>query len=149
MKNKKVIIGVVVCLVIAAVSFKGGMMYGQSKNVSFSSNRTGQFGQGSMNQNGVNKNFGMRNGGGFGGVVSGEVLSKDATSMTVKLRDGGSKIVLMSPSVKVEKTVEGAASDVEVGKSIMVTGASNPDGSVSATSVQIRPNFPVPPVKTN
>jgi len=150
-KNKKVIVSVVVCLAIALISFRGGMMYAGKNITSANASRQGQFGQGSFNPNGGRSGgVGMRNGGGIGGgIVSGEVLSVDATSMTVKLRDGGSKIVLLSPTSKVEKTVDGAIVDVVVGKSVMVTGTTNPDGSVTASSVQLRPTFPVMPAKTN
>ncbi len=149
MKNKKSIvsISVAVCVVMAFVSFWGGMKYGQSKNsIDLSSSRQG-FNQGGFNQNGGGKIQGMRGGQG-GGFINGEILSKDDTSMTIKLRDGGSRIVLFSPASKVEKTVDGSISDMIVGKSVMVTGTTNPDGSVSATSIQMRPTMPVP-VKIN
>ena len=141
MKNKKIIVGVVVCLVIALLSFRGGMMYSKSTNVAPSQ---GQFGQNGFSGG---RGQGMK-GGNSGGVVSGDILSKDTTSMTVSLRAGGSKIVLYSPSTKVEKTVDGTIADAVVGKSVMVTGTSNPDGSVSATSIQMRPALPMT-AKTN
>ncbi len=151
-KNRKIIVSVVVCLAIALLSFRGGMIYMNSKVANTNTNRSSQFGQGGMNQQNVGgRNLqGMRNGGGLGGgVVSGEVLSKDATSMTVKLRDGGSKIVLISPSSKVEKTVDGTGTDVVAGKQVMVSGTANPDGSVTASSIQIRPTLPIAGVKIN
>jgi len=150
-KNKKIIVSVVVCLVIALLSFRGGMMYAGKNITAANQSRQAQFGQGGFNQNGGrNGGQGMRSGGGIGGgVVSGDIISKDATSMTVKLRDGGSKIILLSPTSKVEKTVDGAISDVVVGKSVMVTGTTNGDGSVTASSVQLRPALPVMPAKTN
>ena len=143
MKNKKVIVSVIVCLVIAIISFFVGIKYGEGKTPASSQSQT--FNR--MQQGNKNGGSGMRGGLG-GGIVSGEILSKDATSMIVKLRDGGSKIVLTSPSIKVEKTVDGLSADLIVGKSVMVTGTANPDGSVSATSIQIRPNF-VMPTKIN
>jgi len=150
MKNKKIIVSVVVCLVIALLSFRGGMMYGNKNTTSINANGQGSFNQGGFNQNGVGGRTGqgMRGGAG-GGIVSGEILSKDDTSITVKLSNGGSKIVLLSPTAKVEKTVDGTVADVIVGKSVMVVGTANPDGSVSAISVQIRPVSPVMPAKTN
>lgn len=140
MQNKNIVTSVIVCVVIAGISFWGGMKYDASKTATNQiANRGGQNG---FNQNGGGRGQGMR-GGLNGGAVSGEILSVDATSMTLKLRDGGSKIVLFSPSSKVEKTVDGTTADVTTGKTVMVTGTPNPDGSVSATSIQLRPAFPV------
>ena len=152
MQNKKIIVSIGVCVLIALISFWGGVSYGKSK----SSVNSFTKGQGSFNQNGTNFQGGRmmgqntKGGGNGGGFTSGEVISMDATSMTIKLRDGGSKIVLFSPTSKVEKTVDGTITDVAVGKSVMVTGTTNPDGSVSATSIQMRPTLAIPaPAKTN
>ncbi len=155
MENKKVIMSVVVCVVIAVLSFLGGMSYGKGKNNTIST-RQGSYSQNGFNQGGYLKGAqgmrsgrsgGMMNGGGF---TSGEIISKDDKSMTIKLRDGGSKIVLFGASAKVEKTVDGSIADVSVGKSVMVTGTTNSDGSISATSIQMRPAFPaIAPSKTN
>ena len=143
MKNKKIIIGVVVCLVVALLSFRGGRMYASKNITNANASRQGQFTQGGFNQNGGTRGSMMRGGGGF---VSGEVLSIDSKSMTVKLpsggpasTQGGSKIVFFSPTTKVEKTVDGTTADVVVGKQVMITGTANTDGSVNATSVQLRP----------
>lgn len=149
MQNKKIIVGVVACVLIAAVSFWSGMSYGKSKSsINSFANRQGSFNQNGSGQNGGRMMGQNTRGGNGGGFTSGEVLSMDATSMTIKLRDGGSRIVLWSPSSKVEKTVEGSISDVAVGKSVMVTGTTNADGSVSATSIQMRPELQLQP-KTN
>jgi len=148
-KNKKIIIGVVVCLVVALLSFRGGMMYSNKGTIPNNAIGQGSFNQGGFNQNGVGGRTGQGMRGGAGsGAVSGEILSKDATSMTIKLRDGGSKIVLLSPTMKIEKTVDGTIADVVIGKSVMVTGGTNPDGSVNASSIQLRPAF-ITPAKTN
>jgi hypothetical protein len=153
MKNKKIVGVVVIGLLVAGISFWGGMTYAGNNLKKANANRQGNFSQnGFGGQNGGR----MARGGAGGGLVSGKVLSVDANSMTVALGNGGpqgtqggSKIVLFSPTTKIEKTVDGIVADVVVGKQVMITGTANPDGSVSATSVQIRPNQPATPTKTN
>ena len=135
MKNKKIVLIVVVCLVVAGLSFFGGVKYASSKNPS------SQFANRGQNGFPQNQNGDMKNGGNFGsrgGMVAGEILTMDNTGVTVKLTDGGSKIVFISPSTKIEKTVDGVIADLAVGKQVSIIGASNSDGSVNATSVQLR-----------
>jgi len=135
--NKKIVLSVVVCLVIAGVSFWGGMTYGNSKSSSSQlANKT---------QNGYGQSGGQRTGGGMrggvngGGFVSGEILAKDNTSITVKENNGGSKIIFISPSTKIEKTVDGTSADLIIGKTVTIMGTANSDGSINSTSVQLRP----------
>lgn len=144
MKNKKIVRVIIIVILVAGLSFWGGMIYAGNNIKAAATSRQNSFAQNGGTRGGA----GMRIGAG-GGFVSGEVLSKDNQSVTIKLNNGGSKIVLISPTTKVEKTVDGVTADVIVGKQVMVTGTANPDGSVSATSVQIRPNQPVTPTKTN
>ena len=79
---------------------------------------------------------GMRNLG--GGLANGEVISKDAQSVTIKMRDGGSKNVLFSTSTKILKSTAGIIDDLKVGDTVMVVGKTNTDGSVNAESIQIQ-----------
>ena len=139
MKNKKIVLMVAGALVIAGLSFWGGVKYGQSKSTSTQlSSRMGSF-----SQNGMGQNIGRTNirGGINGGMVSGEILSMDTKSVTIKLNDGGSKIVFFSPSTKIEKTIDGVAGDLIVGKQVSVVGPANSDGSVNALSIQMRPTL--------
>ena len=149
MQNKKIYIGVIIGLVIAVLSFWGGMTYARKNITTTNANRQGGFSQNGFNQNGGGARQVSRGGANAGGLVLGEVLSIDSKSITVKLRDGGSKIVLFSPTTKVEKTVDGVTADVAVGKQVSITGIANTDGSVSATSIQIRPLILVPQAKIN
>ena len=78
-----------------------------------------------------------------GGATIGQVVSMDANSITVSIpNNGGSKIILYSPTTTVAKTTTGTISDVTVGSTITATGTANSDGSITATAIQIRPAMP-------
>lgn len=98
--------------------------------------------------------YGTRTTGGFGGragggarllpeggpATTGQVVSETANSITVAIpNNGGSKIILFSPSTAIIKTVPGTTSDITVGSTITIAGTPNSDGSVSANNIQIRP----------
>ena len=122
-KSTTIIIG----LVLVAVSFYGGVKYGQSQ-IPVRGIGTFAGGQGGR---------GTR--GGAGGFISGQVLSTDAQSITIQMRDGSTKIVLMSNTTTVMKSVEGSIKDVKIGAQIMTNGIANTDGSITAESISIRP----------
>lgn len=138
MKKNYMWIGIIV--VVALASFTGGIFYGKSsapKSNSLNQQARGQFSPGGvagMRRNGA----GGANGGGF---VNGEILSQDANSLTIKLSDGGSKIVFLSDKTTINKMAEGTLADLAVGKTVMVTGSTGSDGSVTAQSIQLRPAF--------
>lgn len=75
---------------------------------------------------------------GFRGT-NGEVIKRDATSMTVKMGDGSSKLVLISDSTKVTTSAETDIKDVMVGSKVVVVGSTNPDGSITAQNIQLNP----------
>ena len=87
------------------------------------------------------RGFGNEQHGRSGGSAVGEVIAKDDTSITVKLQDGGSKIVFLSDSTRIIKLVEGALTDLTIGKNISITGSTNSDGSVTAQIIQLRPEW--------
>lgn len=140
---------VIVSVLALGVGFFGGMKYGQSKSTNSLAdfqNLTPEQRQARFAQMGGAGRIGGANGGrrmgGFGGNgVNGEILSKDDKSITVKLQDGGSKIVFFSTSTRVMTSSEGALTDLQVGKTVMANGATNSDGSITAQSIQLRPAF--------
>lgn len=75
--------------------------------------------------------------------VGGEIIKKDDTSVTIKLMDGGSKIIFFSASTTVGKMSEGTLADLIAGKFVTVSGPQNTDGTVTADSIQLRPT-PLP-----
>ena len=97
------------------------------------------------NGNGTGNGFGFPGANGTargGGAVTGSIIASDATSITVKTADGGTKIVLVSGSTTVSKFSEGTQGDLAVGQNVIVTGTTNSDGSVAATRVQVGANLP-------
>lgn len=136
--NNKIILGIVGLLFIAG-SFYGGMAYAKS-----STRSRGQFGNGQMMANGQFPGGGMRGGMNGGGFTVGEIISKDTSSITIKMQDGSTKIVLVSDSTQVMKSASGSLADLSNGTNVVVTGTTNSDGSITGQSVQIRPASTTP-----
>lgn len=143
--NKLFLSVFITALLAGSGAFYGGLKYAQTKNTF---NRgAGNFANLTPEQR--QERFGGQMRGGAtrnSGLISGEILSKDEKSITVKLSDGGSKIVFYSDTTTIGKIIDGASSDLEVGKQITVVGAANGDGSLTAQSIQLRsatlPNQP-------
>lgn len=66
-------------------------------------------------------------------------ISSDDKSITVKLQDGSSKIVLLTDTTSISKSTEGSKSDLKTGEKVAVFGTENSDGSVTAQNVQLNP----------
>ncbi len=69
----------------------------------------------------------------------GEVIAIDADSLTIKLADGSSKIVLFTPSTGISRVEKAKTDNIHAGSRVLVQGQSNTDGSVSASRIQIDP----------
>lgn len=119
----------VLLIAFAGGGFYAGMKYQQSQRGQFFRQLNGS--QGSQN-NQARGRMGFR-------PVIGEVISKDDKSITVKLQDGGSKIVLFSDSTSVNKASEGSKDDLKAGEQVAVFGTDNSDGSVTAQNIQLNP----------
>ncbi len=82
-----------------------------------------------------------RGGGGaaFGGGASGTVGSVSADQMTITTATGAQRIVLLTPTTTVTEVTSAtkAITDIASGSTVTIVGTSNPDGSVTATSVII------------
>ncbi len=83
---------------------------------------------------------GGRFGSGTGGSrsLTGEVISQSDDSLTIKLSDGSTKIVFVSDSTQITKSVDGTIDDLSEGEQIFVSGSENPDGSYTAQIIQLR-----------
>lgn len=126
--NKTIIaIGaVLLVIVVGAGAFWGGMTY-----------------QKTLQRGAFSRQFGGRNGAGpnrAGSRIMGEILKADETSITVKLPDGSSKIVFFSDKTMLNKAAPAAKDDLKVGERVVTFGSDNPDGSVTATNIQLNPS---------
>ncbi len=133
MKNNIALIAILAVIVGGAAGFFGGVQYQKSQRPSF-----GQFA-------GAGGGFGTRGGSGATGArrggngAAGTILSVDANSMTVKLNDGSSKIVVLTGTTSINKAAAAAVSDLSVGETVSAFGTTNSDGSITATNIQINP----------
>lgn len=139
MKNTY-LISAVVAVIVGAMAFYGGMKYQQSQRIQFqgmAGERNGFGGQKQgVDQGGGNRMQGFR-------PVNGEIINADETSITVKLEDGSSKIILLSETTKVNKAEAAEKSDLKTGEKVAVFGTENSDGSVTAQRVQLNPELRV------
>jgi hypothetical protein len=141
-KNQTIIVFIIIAIIIGIGAFYGGMQFGKSQINSAQQQRRQAFNGQAINQNGR-----PGNGNNF---VNGEILAKDDKSVTLKLLDGGSKIIFFSDSTQITKSATGAVADLTTGENLMVNGTTNTDGSITAQTIQIRPkiqqeNLPTPP----
>ena len=122
-----------VALIALVIGAGGGYYAGKSASPAAPSGTTAMRGSG------------FARGGNGNGVLAGTVAKQDASSVTLDLRDGSSRVVLITPATAVLKSVAGSMSDLSTGANIIVTGKTNSDGSVSASQIQLRPALPANP----
>lgn len=130
--EKNVQILIISLIIVGALSFYGGMQY-QKLSVSNKGGMNRQMGRVEMSPANNKGNMG-------GGFVSGQVKEKDENTLTVSMKNGGSKIILFSDKTQVLKSTAGSLEDIVAGTEVMISGSQNQDGSVSAQSIQLMNN---------
>lgn len=131
------IMTIIVALMVGGAAFFGGMQYQKTQA---SGPMQGQF----RGQNGGGPQGGIQGGSGNRqGMtpVSGEIISQDDTSITVKMQDGSSKIVILSGDTNINKSSEGSKLDLKTGETVTAFGTTNSDGSITAQNVSIGGNI--------
>ncbi len=131
MKNNTLIM-IVLVIVVAAGGFFAGMQYQKSQRSSFARGAGGAFGQ-------RTGGTGMNRAGGR--PVSGDILNSDDKSVTVKMADGSTKIVLVTSTTSINKATAGSKSDLATGIKVAAFGTDNGDGTFTATNIQVNPTF--------
>lgn len=128
MKDKK---SIIINIFIAVVFALGGYFMGaKSQKVRIQSMTRQQGMVAGARQNGQWQRGGIR-------PVAGEILSRDEKTMTVKLTDGSSKIIILSEKTVINKASDATRDELKNGEKISVFGTENPDGSVTASNIQI------------
>lgn len=136
MTNNNLVIGYIATTVVAgAVGAFGGITYQKSNN-------TTPFERGArpgMMQGKSNTSNGQVPAMQRGGMIVGEVTAKDEKSITVKMADGGSKIIVLSDATTYRTGTEAKVDDLAVGKTVSIMGIPNSDGSTTATNIELNP----------
>ncbi|HET8581537.1 MAG TPA: hypothetical protein VFL98_03695 [Candidatus Paceibacterota bacterium] len=134
MDKRLITFAVIAFLIGAAAGFGGSRIFAmrQVSAARFAAGRAfgGADATGTASMRG---SFGAR-----GGIVTGTVLSKDSSSITVATQNGSS-LVLYGASTGVSKSVSVPIADVAIGARVSVTGPENSDGSVTAAQIQLLP----------
>lgn len=127
MKSNVLLVAIMV-IVVGAGGFFAGVKYQQSQQpsrIDFQAMRGVRQGV-----SGIQRPAGSE-------TVRGEIISQDEESITVKLPDESSKIVLISENTEINKATEATVEDLETGAQVMVFGQMNSDGSISASQIQL------------
>jgi len=127
--KKNLVVTIIIAVLVGGAGFFAGMKYQQGKQRNLARQFFGQIGgrQGA----GANR-LGFR-------PVNGEIIDADEKSITVKLQDGSSKIVIVSETTQINKAEQASKQDLKVGEKVAVFGSENSDGSITAQNIQINP----------
>jgi hypothetical protein len=133
----RIILGIVILLLVAAASFYGGMVYGKSQQqAAFSARRQGEFAGVGANgqvpgQTGAN--------GRQGGMLFGQIKEIGDGALTLTDNNGKETRVVVTDTTLIEKQASVKLSDLTQGETVMVSGSTGADGTVTARSVQVAP----------
>jgi hypothetical protein len=126
--KKNIVILIIAILVAGGAGFYGGLQYSKKAAAKVSAtagaNRAGFAGARAGNRSGA-------------GFISGQIIAKTDNGLTIKSATGGSQIVFLAPSSQIMESSTTTIANLNVGESVMVTGTTNSDGSVTARTVQV------------
>lgn len=129
----------IICLLIGGTGgYFGRGLLRQNSALGPMSNR-GAFQAGTNNFQGRSGQNGQMPGGQAGGRVIGHVQSIADGRLTILTPNNSSQIVLVNSSTTYQTMTSGSAGDVTTGTQVLIMGQQNPDGSTTATSIQIVP----------
>ncbi len=122
----------VIWAVVAAIALAGGYFWGKASVPAAAVNAGGAYSGTAARRSGG----GSANGQTF---AAGQIAAMDATSITLQLANGNSEVIFYSSSTEVTKPTTVPVSALSVGSSVVIDGTQNSDGSMTASSIQVRP----------
>jgi hypothetical protein len=140
MSTKKLTI---IWIIIAIAALVGGFLWGKSAAAGSvtAAGRTGagRFALGSSTTGFAGRGgFGGAAGAGGAGLATGQVLSVSGDSLTLQLANGNSENIFFSSSTQVIVPQPAPLSTIQSGTMVMVEGTTNSDGSVTASTIEVR-----------
>lgn len=142
---RKIISILIALVIIGSGAFYGGMKYAKSKgSLRNFQNFSAEERQEMFHGMDTNIGSGFRGGRLMGqieeGIANGKIIAKDEESITIELRNGGSKIIFFSEStdITITKPVKGSVDNLKKGQQVIINGKENSDGSYTAQTIQIR-----------
>jgi len=141
-RTVQIIIGIVVVLAVAGASFYGGMIYGKSQaQTSFAARRQGGFPGGT----GANGQFPAQGQQGAVGRVAGQggifgqITSIGNGVLVIKDNNGKETQVKVTDTTLIEKQASVKLADLATGDTVIISGSTGADGTITARSVQVAP----------
>lgn len=152
MKSTTIIIAAAVAVIVGVAAFMGGTYYQRQQFVTggpFGMVRGGNMTPEMQSQmqrwrsqgGGSGGGMGRQDvpGGGFGGmhgdrIMSGRLDKKDGNKLTLTTRFGSMKVTVDS-ATKIKKTESVKATDLKIGKELIIQGVMDEDGQLTAKSV--------------
>lgn len=132
-----IIISAAVVVVAASSGFFAGVKYQESRRAAIVRQFAGGQGFGSRGfMTGNGSRAGIR-------PVSGEIIGSDDKSITIKLADGSTKIVLVSETTLINKASQATRSELVTGGTVLVFGQESSSGIVTAQNIQLNPSSPM------
>lgn len=133
MKKNNLILMIIVAVAVGGLAFWGGVQYQKRQIGNFRSDQP-------ANIRGQLKEMPERSGTQLGRAVNGEIISVDDETITIKTQEDDTRIVIFSDLTRINKTNEGSIADLQIGEQVMVVGAEDTSGVVTAQNISIGEN---------
>ena len=135
-----IIVGIIVLVLVAGGSFFGGTLYGKNQaQTALAARLPGGFpgieengqlpGQGRLGAN--------ARAGALGGMLAGQIKEIGDGTLTVTDNNGKETKVAVTDTTLIEKQASVELTDLTPGETVMISGSTGTDGTITARSVQV------------